>query len=152
MLYSSSSVVVCFEADAASLLRRVLKLMLRCIAAGMSAVVARTCVAPFERVKLEMVLHQRQSEGTLRVAWSVLQQEGLRGLWKGNLLNLFRTAPQKVGPDDIHPSFSHPPPPSALSPLYSHVGTMSTQHGTVFKVFEFQTPLPLSLLMKGSSC
>ncbi|KAK9833953.1 hypothetical protein WJX74_010796 [Apatococcus lobatus] len=66
------------------------------LSGGMSAVVARTCVAPFERVKLEMVLHQRQSEGTFRVAWSVLQQEGPRGLWKGNLLNLLRTAPHKA--------------------------------------------------------
>lgn len=66
------------------------------LSGGLSAVVARTCVAPFERVKLEMVLHQRQSEGTFRVAWSVLRQEGVRGMWKGNLLNLLRTAPHKV--------------------------------------------------------
>lgn len=58
-------------------------------------VVARTCVAPFERVKLEMLLHGREG-GSLGVAHAILAAEGVAGFWKGNTLNVLRTAPYKA--------------------------------------------------------
>uniref|UniRef100_A0A7S0R728 ADP,ATP carrier protein n=1 Tax=Pyramimonas obovata TaxID=1411642 RepID=A0A7S0R728_9CHLO len=69
-----------------------------------SAVVARTCVAPLERIKLE---HQisigvgkvRSSTKALNLRVSlqhILKKEGFFGLWKGNKVNLLRTAPYKA--------------------------------------------------------
>jgi Mitochondrial carrier protein len=65
------------------------------ISGAVSAVVSRTALAPFERIKLEMLLHNRQG-GFLAVARWVLQEDGLLGFWKGNRLNLLRTTPYKV--------------------------------------------------------
>ena len=104
------------------------------LSGGMSAVVARSCVAPFERVKLEMVLHQRQAEGTWRVAWSVLQHEGVRGLWKGNVLNLLRTAPHKVK----HLPLPPPPPSSPFPHTHTHTHTHTLAHTHTYT----QTPTP----------
>ena len=63
---------------------------------ALSACFSRSCVAPLERIKLEVVLHRRQGEGIKQVARSIAHQEGWKGFWKGNLLNLLRTAPYKV--------------------------------------------------------
>jgi hypothetical protein len=69
-----------------------LKLLL---SGAMSAVVSRTAVAPLERVKMELLLGT-SSKGALTTARTVLQYEGLTGFWKGNALNVLRTAPFKV--------------------------------------------------------
>ena len=62
---------------------------------GLSAVVSRTTMAPLERIKLEIVLHKRQ-ETMFEVALGVLERDGTQGFWKGNGINLLRTAPYKV--------------------------------------------------------
>lgn len=62
---------------------------------ALSAVVSRTTMAPLERIKLEIVLHKRQ-ETMFEVAMGVLERDGKSGFWKGNGLNLLRTAPYKV--------------------------------------------------------
>ena len=55
----------------------------------------RTVLAPFERVKLEYLLNQVATSlgGTVR---TIFVTEGLAGFWKGNIVNLFRTAPYKA--------------------------------------------------------
>lgn len=62
---------------------------------ALSAVVSRTTMAPLERIKLEIVLHKRQ-ETMFEVAMGVLERDGKSGFWKGNGLNLLRTAPYKA--------------------------------------------------------
>lgn len=62
---------------------------------ALSAVVSRTTMAPLERIKLEIVLHKRQ-ETMFEVALGVFQRDGAVGFWKGNAINLLRTAPYKV--------------------------------------------------------
>lgn len=61
---------------------------------AMSAVVARTCCAPLERVKLELLLNRKR--GGWKIFRNVLRSEGVMGLWRGNLLNIARTAPFKA--------------------------------------------------------
>jgi hypothetical protein len=65
------------------------------VSGALSAVVARSCVAPFERVKIEILLHN-VSTNAWDTAKHILRQEGVLGFWKGNGLNLLRTAPHKV--------------------------------------------------------
>ena len=62
---------------------------------ALSAVVSRTTMAPLERIKLEIVLHKRQ-DTMFEVALGVFDQNGVQGFWKGNGLNILRTAPYKV--------------------------------------------------------
>ncbi|KAL3140606.1 hypothetical protein ABBQ32_005176 [Trebouxia sp. C0010 RCD-2024] len=62
---------------------------------ALSAVVSRTTMAPLERIKLEIVLHKRQ-ETMFEVALGVLERDGAVGFWKGNAINLLRTAPYKA--------------------------------------------------------
>lgn len=55
----------------------------------------RTFVAPLERLKLEyMVRGERKNLFQLVKAIGISQ--GLRGFWKGNLVNILRTAPFKA--------------------------------------------------------
>ena len=60
-----------------------------------AALVSRTVVAPLERVKMELVLNT-STKGPLGTALHVYQFEGVRGFWKGNALNVLRTAPFKA--------------------------------------------------------
>ena len=53
------------------------------LAGALSAVVSRTCCAPLERVKMQMIFQQR-AQPPLAVAWGILRQEGLPGFWRGN--------------------------------------------------------------------
>ena len=69
---------------------------------ALSAVVSRTTMAPLERIKLEIVLHKRQ-ETMFEVALGVLERDGAVGFWKGNAINLLRTAPYKVTPAYVQP-------------------------------------------------
>lgn len=64
-------------------------------AGAMSAVVSRTFVAPLERVKMDMVLKNSQADA-LNTALQVYKKEGVLGFWKGNALNVLRTAPFKA--------------------------------------------------------
>jgi hypothetical protein len=65
------------------------------LAGAASAVVSRTAMAPLERVKMDLLL-KTSSRSALGTALWVLQKEGLGGFWRGNGLNLLRTAPFKV--------------------------------------------------------
>lgn len=67
------------------------------VAGAASAIVSRTAMAPLERVKMDLLL-KTSSRGAVDTAMWVWQREGLAGFWKGNGLNLLRTAPFKVSP------------------------------------------------------
>lgn len=53
------------------------------LAGALSAVVSRTCCAPMETVKMQMIFNHR-SGTTMQVAAGVFKDEGIGGFWKGN--------------------------------------------------------------------
>lgn len=55
----------------------------------------RTCVAPLERLKLEYILRGEQ-RNIFELIKTIAATQGLRGFWKGNLVNILRTAPFKA--------------------------------------------------------
>jgi solute carrier family 25 phosphate transporter 23/24/25/41 len=55
----------------------------------------RTCVAPLERLKLEYIV-RGEKRNIYELIKSIATSQGLRGFWKGNLLNILRTAPFKA--------------------------------------------------------
>lgn len=55
----------------------------------------RTCLAPLERLKLEYIV--RGEKGDLyKLINRIATTQGLRGFWKGNFVNILRTAPFKA--------------------------------------------------------
>eukprot|EP00884_Botryococcus_braunii_P013367 jgi/Botrbrau1/22030/Bobra.0024s0044.2 len=63
-------------------------------AGGLSSVVGRTVLAPLERLKLDMVIHEKT--GMRQTAAEIFRTEGTRGFWKGNVINCLRTSPHKA--------------------------------------------------------
>eukprot|EP00850_Spirogloea_muscicola_P002709 SM000010S04347 [mRNA] locus=s10:1185501:1186032:+ [translate_table: standard] len=64
------------------------------LAGILSALVSRTTLAPLERLKLEYVV--RGAKGGVAVTvGAILRAEGVGGFWRGNVVNLLRTAPFK---------------------------------------------------------
>ncbi|KAL0686369.1 hypothetical protein Bca4012_053217 [Brassica carinata] len=55
---------------------------------------SRTCIAPLERMKLEYIVRGEQ-RNLLKLIQRIATTEGIRGFWKGNLVNILRTAPFK---------------------------------------------------------
>ncbi|KAG6547186.1 hypothetical protein Mapa_011438 [Marchantia paleacea] len=64
------------------------------LAGAIAAMVSRTIVAPLERLKLEYLVRGAQGSVIMTVQ-TILMNEGIRGFWKGNGVNLLRTAPFK---------------------------------------------------------
>lgn len=64
-------------------------------AGAVAAMVTRTVVAPLERLKLEYIVRGEQ-KNILELVRTIAQTQGLRGFWKGNLINILRTAPFKA--------------------------------------------------------
>ncbi|XP_021757981.1 probable mitochondrial adenine nucleotide transporter BTL3 [Chenopodium quinoa] len=64
-------------------------------AGAVAAMVARTVVAPLERLKLEYIVRGEQ-KNISELVKTIAATQGLRGFWKGNLLNILRTAPFKA--------------------------------------------------------
>mmetsp|Transcript_21455 Transcript_21455/g.59586 ORF Transcript_21455/g.59586 Transcript_21455/m.59586 type:complete len:413 (-) Transcript_21455:143-1381(-) len=75
-------------------------------AGAMSAVVSRTVVAPFERVKIDILL-QNSTGTSIDTAARILRTEGILGFWKGHGLNIMRTAPYKAVNFTSYEVFSH---------------------------------------------
>jgi hypothetical protein len=67
------------------------------VAGAMAAVVSRTAMAPLERIKMDLLL-KTSTRSAMQTALYVYEREGVAGFWKGNGLNLLRTAPFKVRP------------------------------------------------------
>ncbi|XP_009150574.1 probable mitochondrial adenine nucleotide transporter BTL3 [Brassica rapa] len=63
-------------------------------AGAFAAMVSRTCIAPLERMKLEYIVRGEQ-RNLLGLIQRIATTEGVRGFWKGNLVNILRTAPFK---------------------------------------------------------
>ncbi|KAL8475103.1 hypothetical protein ACS0TY_030762 [Phlomoides rotata] len=64
-------------------------------AGAVAAMVSRTFVAPLERLKLEYIVRGEQRT-LFELIKSIATTQGLRGFWKGNFVNVLRTAPFKA--------------------------------------------------------
>ncbi|CAI9301860.1 unnamed protein product [Lactuca saligna] len=64
-------------------------------AGAVAAMVSRTFVAPLERLKLEYMLRGEQ-KNLFELIKSIASSQGLKGFWKGNFVNILRTAPFKA--------------------------------------------------------
>nr|ACU17636.1 unknown [Glycine max] len=64
-------------------------------AGAVAAMVSRTCVAPLERLKLEYIV-RGEKRSIFELISKIASSQGLRGFWKGNLVNILRTAPFKA--------------------------------------------------------
>lgn len=64
-------------------------------AGAVAAMVSRTFVAPLERLKLEYMVRGEQKK-LFELVKMIAVTQGLRGFWKGNLVNILRTAPFKA--------------------------------------------------------
>lgn len=64
-------------------------------AGAVAAMVSRTVVAPLERLKLEYIVRGEQKH-LLELVKTIATTQGLRGFWKGNSVNILRTAPFKA--------------------------------------------------------
>ncbi|PON61549.1 Mitochondrial carrier protein [Parasponia andersonii] len=64
-------------------------------AGAIAAMVSRTFVAPLERLKLEYIVRGEQ-KNLYELVRTIAASQGLRGFWKGNLVNILRTAPFKA--------------------------------------------------------
>ncbi|KAK4749392.1 hypothetical protein SAY87_026841 [Trapa incisa] len=64
-------------------------------AGAVAAMVSRTFVAPFERLKLEYIVRGEQ-RNLFELIKAIAVTQGLKGFWKGNFVNILRTAPFKA--------------------------------------------------------
>ncbi|KAK4716874.1 hypothetical protein R3W88_015212 [Solanum pinnatisectum] len=64
-------------------------------AGAVAAAVSRTFVAPLERLKLEYIVRGEQRH-LLEVIKTIAATQGIKGFWKGNFVNILRTAPFKA--------------------------------------------------------
>lgn len=59
-----------------------------------SILLIRTFVAPLERLKLEYIVRGEQ-KNLFELIKTIAASQGLKGFWKGNFVNILRTAPFK---------------------------------------------------------
>ncbi|KAL2343062.1 hypothetical protein Fmac_004347 [Flemingia macrophylla] len=64
-------------------------------AGAVAAMVSRTFVAPLERLKLEYIVRGEQ-KNIYELIQAIAASQGLKGFWKGNFVNILRTAPFKA--------------------------------------------------------
>ncbi|GJN08817.1 hypothetical protein PR202_ga26774 [Eleusine coracana subsp. coracana] len=64
-------------------------------AGAVAAMVSRTVVAPLERLKLEYIVRGEQ-RNLFELIHAIATTQGLKGFWKGNFVNILRTAPFKA--------------------------------------------------------
>lgn len=55
----------------------------------------RTFVAPLERLKLEYIVRGEQKH-LFELIQTIAASQGIKGFWKGNFVNILRTAPFKA--------------------------------------------------------
>lgn len=63
-------------------------------AGAVAAMVSRTFVAPLERLKLEYIVRGEQ-KNLFELIKTIAATQGIKGFWKGNFVNILRTAPFK---------------------------------------------------------
>ncbi|OUZ99341.1 Mitochondrial carrier protein [Macleaya cordata] len=64
-------------------------------AGAVAAMVSRTFVAPLERLKLEYIVRGEQ-KNLIELIKTIAATQGVKGFWKGNFVNILRTAPFKA--------------------------------------------------------
>lgn len=64
-------------------------------AGAVAAMVSRTFVAPLERLKLEYIVRGEQ-KNLVELIRTIAVTQGIGGFWKGNFVNILRTAPFKA--------------------------------------------------------
>ncbi|XP_021752772.1 probable mitochondrial adenine nucleotide transporter BTL3 [Chenopodium quinoa] len=64
-------------------------------AGAVAAMVSRTFVAPLERLKLEYIVRHEQ-KNLFELIQTIATTQGIKGFWKGNFVNILRTAPFKA--------------------------------------------------------
>ncbi|KAK4430570.1 putative mitochondrial adenine nucleotide transporter BTL3 [Sesamum alatum] len=64
-------------------------------AGAVAAMVSRTFVAPLERLKLEYIV-RGEKRNLFELIKSIAASQGIVGFWKGNFVNILRTAPFKA--------------------------------------------------------
>ncbi|KAL3527720.1 hypothetical protein ACH5RR_012376 [Cinchona calisaya] len=64
-------------------------------AGAVAAMISRTFVAPLERLKLEYIVRGEQ-KNLFELIKTIASTQGLKGFWKGNFVNILRTAPFKA--------------------------------------------------------
>ncbi|KAL3371007.1 hypothetical protein AABB24_007838 [Solanum stoloniferum] len=62
---------------------------------AVAAMVSRTSVAPLERLKLEYIVRGEQ-KNLFELIKTIAVTQGIKGFWKGNFVNILRTAPFKA--------------------------------------------------------
>ena len=67
------------------------------LSGGIAASISRTVVAPLERLRMQMITDGAKFGGsTLNCAKSILTEEGVKGMWRGNGVNMLRILPQNA--------------------------------------------------------
>ncbi|KAL5547890.1 hypothetical protein UlMin_003121 [Ulmus minor] len=67
----------------------------RLVSGGVAGVVSRSAVAPLETIKIHLMVGSC-GNSTAEVFRSVMETEGWKGLFRGNLVNVIRVAPNKA--------------------------------------------------------
>lgn len=69
--------------------------MIMRLLSGHKSYYIRTFVAPLERLKLEYIVRGEQ-KNLVDLIKTIAATQGLKGFWKGNFVNILRTAPFKA--------------------------------------------------------
>ena len=70
---------------------------LKGVGGGLSAAISRTCVAPLERLRFQMITDGAKYGGsTVACLRGIVQEEGFQALWRGNGVNMIRIIPQNT--------------------------------------------------------
>lgn len=65
-------------------------------AGAVAGAASRTATAPLETLRLAVMTGSLQTNDLVAAASSIVQQQGWRGLYRGNAVNVMRSAPQKA--------------------------------------------------------
>ncbi|CAL9001664.1 unnamed protein product [Prunus brigantina] len=96
--FSSEEAVVVFEKGESETVRKgsgAMNTTKHLWSGAVAAMVSRTFVAPLERLKLEYIVRGEQ-KNLFELIRTIAASQGLKGFWKGNFVNILRTAPFKA--------------------------------------------------------
>merc|ERR1719412_1447771 len=67
------------------------------VAGGVAGAVSRTCTAPLDRIKIYLQVHGgRKNTNVTHTFRYLLKEGGIRGLWRGNGINVVKIAPESA--------------------------------------------------------